>query len=165
MKIVVGKVLSGPAGTATELNWKRERRDPPDWTATLAGWFLNCPGQSPAWEHYLLSIIHLRPIEGVKPAVVNVPGATHEILMVALDPGKNPKPEDSYSWSFLRPTNLMEQVQLPDDESAVDLLHDCVVAVLDGRLWAEPMLSGQVEPWRTVLVKAAAHIRGEEHAP
>jgi hypothetical protein len=29
--------------------------------------------------------------------------------------------------------------------------------------WVEPPLSGQKEPWHTVLIRSAAHLRGEPH--
>lgn len=163
MRMTEGKTLRGPAGTAIELH--PVELDRPDQAATLATWWLECPGQSPAWSHYVLSIIHLRPIPGVKPAHVRVPGATHEVMLLALDPAKEPRPDDTATWSFLRPHNLMEQVQLPGDTEAVEMLELCIPLVLDGRLWAEAPLAGQVEPWRTVLIKTAAHARGEEHAP
>lgn len=159
-----GQILRGVNGTATEVILPTPRPTP-DQEATLAYWFLDCPGQAVAWNNYGLAVIHLRPIEGVRPAIVRVPGATHEVMLVALNPEKNPTLNDPASWQILTPINLMEQVQLPDDESAVDLLRDAAQAVVDGILWAEPPLAGQVEPWRTVLIKTAAHIRGEEHAP
>lgn len=164
MKLSVGRILKGPAGTATEVLMEGKRATP-DQTATLSTWFFDCPGQSPFWDNYLLSIIHLRPIEGVKPADIRVPGATHEVLLLALDPNKKPQATKLKSWSWLLPMNLCEQVELPDDKAAVVLLAQVAGAVVDGRLWAEPPLSGQKEPWRTVLVRTAAHHRGEEHAP
>jgi len=163
MRVHRGRALNGPAGTAVEV--VVDEVDVPDHAATLAVWFLTCPGQSPAWGSYLLSVIHLRPIEGVRPAVVQVPGATHEAALAALSPDGHPTPDDPRSWHPLAPYNVMEQVVVPDDRSAVELLERAAQAVLDGVLWAEPPLSGQVEPWRTVLAKTAAHARGEVHAP
>lgn len=165
MKFTTGETLTGPAGTAVEITYDPDTVDRPDQLATVTAWFLHCPGQSPAWEHYLLATVHLRPIEEVKPAVINVPGATHEVLLLALDPAKDPVPTDNLSWSYLRPYNLVEQVEVPDDDAARSLLRMCTQAVVDGVLWAEPPLSGQKEPWRTSLLKTAAHLRGEEHAP
>jgi len=98
MRTHAGREWTGPAGSAIEIVIDEVAR--PDQLATVASWFLTCPGQSPAW-----------------------------------------------------------------DEAAVELLDLAVRAVLDGRLWAEAPLSGQVEPWRTVLIKTSAHARGEEHAP
>jgi len=160
-----GVTLTGPAGTATEILWRLEDTDPPDWTGMVASWFLTCPGQSPAWNDYLLSIIHLRPIEGVKPAVITVPHATHEVLLFALNPGAYPTVTDPSTWARLTPHNVCEQIQLPDDEAATRLLRKCANGVLHGVLPAEPPLAGAVEPWRTVLIKTAAHLRGEPHAP
>jgi hypothetical protein len=164
VKLSKGLVLIGADGSATDVVMTG-KPPTPDQAATLRTFFLDCPGQSPAWQHYLLSIIHLRPIEGVREAVIRFPGATHEVLIVALDPSKKPTATKRRSWSFLWPTNLEQQVQLDNDDQAHALLLDCARAVVDGRLWAEPPLSGQVEPWRTVLIKTAAHYRGEIHAP
>lgn len=164
MKSAEGEVLAGSAGSAVEIVYTREADDPPDWSASLAAWFLTCPGQSPAWEHYVLSTIHLRPIDGVRPAVIRVPGATHEVLLYACDPRSDPT-ADPATWRPLHPINVMEQVTLPDDASAAALLRDTALAVVVGLLWAEPPLSGQVEPWRTSLIRTSAHFRGEEHAP
>lgn len=157
------QVLPGLTGTATEL--RIISGGTPAQAATLATWFLRCPGQSPAWDRYLLSIIHLRDLPGVPPAEVRVPGATHEVLLFALDPEPDPQPTAPDSWRFLHPHNVMEQVQLPHDTAAIELLAKCAQAVLAGILPAEPMLAGAVEPWRTTLIRSAAHMRGEEHAP
>jgi hypothetical protein len=163
MRVHRGRTMTGPAGTAVEVII--DEVAVPDHAATLATWFLHCPGQSPAWDKYLLSAVHLRPIEGVRPAAVNLPGATHEVLLLALVPDAGPTPDDPSTWVPMQPFNLMEQVVMPDDESTVVMLEMAVQAVLDGVLWAEPPLSGQVEPWLTALVKTSAHARGEAHAP
>ena len=157
-----GREFSGPFGTATEVILKS---DVLDHGAHIGTWLLHCPGQSPAWEHYMLSAVHLRPIPGEsKPATIKVPGATHEFLVLALNPERTPTP-DNPPWPHLTPANVVEQVELPDDAAAAELLALCAQAVVDGVLPAEPPLAGQVEPWRTVLIKSAAHARGEVHAP
>lgn len=166
MRLGEGLVEEGPAGTAVELVFPPvEERDPPATAATVAGWFVRAPGQSPAWECYVVSVVHLRPIEGAPPAVVTVPRSTHELLVVALDPRLDPRPVDTGSWSFLRPVNVCEQAELPDDDAAVELCRLAARAIVAGVLPAEPMLAGAVEPWRTSIVRTSAHLRGEEHAP
>jgi hypothetical protein len=151
------------AGTATEV--VVDQHDLPDTQATISLWFLECPGQTPFWDKFILAIIHLRPIKAVRAAHVSVPHATHEVLLVALDPDSDPRADDPDSWHHLLPVNVVEQIELPDDEAAAVLLGQCAAAVLDGHLWAEPPLSGQLEPWRTAVLKTAAHHRGEAHAP
>lgn len=161
-----GRILTGAFGTATEVLFHSAE---PDHQAHIGTWLLDCPGQSPAWSHYALMCVHLRPLAGEsKSAHIRFPGATHEILLLALNPETNPSPsadDPPGSWDFLRPINLCEQVQLPGDAAAAELLAEAAQAVVDGILWAEPPLSGQKEPWRTCLIKSAAHARGEVHAP
>lgn len=160
-----GRVLTGPFGTATEV--VVENDPDPDHQAHIGTWLLDCPGQSPAWSLYMLAAVHLRSFPGEsKPATIRVPRATHEFLVLALDPKFDATPDDlPGTWRFLRPVNVCEQVELPDDETAAAVLYKCAQAVVDGVLPAEPMLSGAVEPWRSVLIKTAAHVRGEVHAP
>jgi len=158
--ISLGERLTGRAGDATEITF-----GPDDGTidqeATVATWFIDAPGQSPAWRHYVLGVVHLRPIEGqTRPPVVTEAGATHEIIMYACDPELDPTPDDMESWEPLRPLNLVAQFQVPDDEAARSLLRLTAQAVVEGRLWAEPPLSGQTEPWHTIISQTSAHFRG-----
>lgn len=157
---IVGDTLTGSAGTATEV---RITRSPHPEYAAVASWFFTCPGQAPLWDNYLLSIVHLRPIDD-KPAFLDWPGASHEVFLVALDPADSPT-TDPETWRHLNPLNFVMQVELPDDAAAVELARLCARAVVDGVLWAEPSVHGMSEPWRSSLIKTSAHLRGEEHAP
>lgn len=161
MKVKLGRIYVGAAGRATEVVHELEDSDPRATAATLGQWFLQCPGQSPVWQHYLLSVIHLRPIPWVIPAVVIRKGATHEVMLVALDPKKNPVPEDFRTWTWLSPVNFLGQIELPSDEDARKVLETLAHAVADGILWAEPPLSGQREPWETQLRHLEAHAAGK----
>lgn len=163
MILTIGAELDGPAGHATEL-LASENTLLADWRATIGVWMLWCPGQSPFWDLYRLSAVHLRPIEGQQyEPKLWYPEATHEIQLVALNPEKCviPVMTDTATWEALIPYNLIEQVTLPDDASAATLLAQAAMAVVDGKVWAEPPLSGQVEPWRGLLQGTAAHFRGE----
>jgi hypothetical protein len=55
------------------------------------------------------------------------------------------------SLEYASPYNLQEQIIMPSDEAAINLLKHAVDQVVDGNLWAEPPLSHQVEPWRSWL--------------
>lgn len=153
------RILQGYAGRAFHVDGGY-----PSAPATVTVWFIEAPGQSPTWSHYLLSVVHLREVVGVPAAVVNVPGATHEVMLFALDPGQNPEPGRAESWSPLFPLNVVLQLELPNDAAAAELCGLAAQAVVDGLLWAEPPMSGQREPWRSSLLKTAAHLRGEAHA-
>jgi hypothetical protein len=147
----------GPAGSAYEIDIADHSN------ATVASWFLDCPGQSPLWQHYVLSIIHLRAEEGLPEPVIHVPHATHEVWLYALDPTQHPSLKITSSRVPMTPFNFVDQVQLPDDEAAVVMIESAVQAITMGILWAEPPLSGQLEPWRTAMIQTAAHLRGEAH--
>lgn len=151
VKVHIFRVLSGPAGTAHEQFIEFESSDQPDHRRTVASWFIRAPRQWVAWDCYLLSVVHLRPVKDAKPAVILESGATHEFLLVALDPGKQPRAGDPKSWFHVTPMNLEQQLRLPSDETAAALLAWCAREVVEGRLWAEPPLSGMVEPWRGTL--------------
>lgn len=161
MKISLGKKLTARAGTATELLLTWEATDKPDFQGTVAGWFLDCPGQSPAWRHYGLSVISLRDIPGVKPARIDKPGATHEVMLVAYDPKANPDPLEPDSWLMLTPMNFAGQICLPSDEHAKSMLYSLAQGVIHGILWAEPPLSGQREPWARQLELCEEHAAGK----
>lgn len=162
MKITTSRVLNGPAGTATEV--LIEGPFPrPEWAACIGTWFFYCPGQSVAWHNYLLQIIHLRHIPGTHKPYINTPHATHEVVLQALNPAKNPVPTDNETWGRLTPLNFVDQFELPSDAAALEMLEMAALAVVNGVLWAEPPLSGQKEPWLTTLLQTSAHIRGEDH--
>jgi hypothetical protein len=110
-----------------------------DATATvLAVYLLDVPSAHPAWDCYLLSIIHLRDVPGIPAAHREFPTATHEILLWALNP------ESDASWNgiafppegrfLLTPPNLIEQVELPSDEYALELVALLARAFIDGIL-------------------------------
>lgn len=160
----LGRVLNAAYGVATEVIPVTVTKV--DETATVAAWFLVCPMQSPAWDTYVLAVVHLRDIEGQEhPPRITVPRATHELMVYACDPSKRPRAHDPETWHPLLPLNVVEQVELPDDAAGVSLAEQAAWAVVRGYLPAEPPFSNSREPWLSSMVKTAAHLRGEEHAP
>lgn len=156
-------MLVGPSGRAQNILVEPKDIKYPDHNATLATWFITAPGQSLFWPNFLLAIYHLRDMEGVRPAVKTYEGVTHELVLAALNPDKNPQPLNIETWQHLRPINFLIQLELPSDEKAKELLALAAHAIVDGVLWAEPPLSGQQEPWRSSMLRTAAHLRGEAH--
>lgn len=156
--MVLGELLDGPFGTAQQVSVKGRKAK-----GTLSTYFIEAGGQNPFWHCYTLHILTLADHPKLPPAHKQFPSATHEIILAALDPTAHPWPGSIRSWKMLHPLNLVEQVELPSDEAARELLRSCAAGVVQGHLWAEPGLSGAVEPWRTVLVRSAAHLRGEVH--
>lgn len=90
-------------------------------------WLLHCPGEHPFWSWYIVSSCALRDVAGVRPAKVNVLGATHEILVIALNPDYVPgdgwytaHETEAWGWHYMEPANLSEQVLgLTDADAAI----------------------------------------------
>ena len=107
----------------------------PDQTATLATWIVHAPWAHPIWSQYAVTLIHLRDIQGVKPAHKYDPRATHEVQVWALDPearlrpGDPPKPR-----MLLTPQNFVGQWNAQDDECAKTHIENVVRAIVNGRL-------------------------------
>lgn len=147
--------VGGPAGTATALEVVGPLDSAAE-AATVALWLFDCPGQSVGWSRYVFWTIHLRPLPGLGPGAVLVPGATHEFLLAALDPSEKLDPLDSLTWAPLSPFNLVQQVILTGgDDQARRIARLSSEHVVAGRLWAEPPLSGQRHPWDGWLVEAS----------
>jgi hypothetical protein len=160
VKTTFGECLNGVAGSAVELITEGPM-DRPEHGATLSAWFLRCPNQSPAWDCYMLTVIHLRPIPGSSPAEIERAGATHQMLLIALAPDKKPVPGDPDSWQFLHPVNLSYQAVFRSDADAVEALRTCAKEVVDGRLWAEPPLSHMIAPWDQFIEERNNAPRGQ----
>lgn len=109
----------------------------PPGTAVVKSWLLTLPDHHPLWDHYSLSVITLAEIPGVPAPVIAVPGATHEILLLALDPNSTPQPDNPESFVYLTPVNYAIQVQLESDTPAIRAGQALVDALLRGYLWAE----------------------------
>lgn len=136
-RIAAPPTFTGHAGYA----WRLEmppvgQRGLPDHDGTVDMVIVKVAGAHPLWDHWMLSVIHLRPIEGVRPAHITRPGATHEVIFVALDPGR-PLPASlvvasSFRPHFLLPVDLAEQIIASDDAQAQQIFELAVRAIVSG---------------------------------
>lgn len=151
--------MEGPVGSAIEISYEPEPEvgDPPD-SGLVASWVLHCPGQSLGWEYFCLSVVHLRDLPGMRPPVLTTPGASHEVILMALSPDDPVPPAGPVK--FLTPLNFVEQTYVSSDHDAHRLGEFLVKSMVAGQLWAEPPLSGQKEPWSSMLQSTAAHLCG-----
>ena len=160
----------GPYGRAVGL----EMPDIPEAAETVCSWLITAPVWHPMWSQYLLAVVRLRDgVPGFVPPVRQFPGATHELLVVTLNPEHGPytaEGMDRYHRSgnlpTLSPVNVAEQIEGTDAE-ATELAKLAVWAIVHGHL--EPESSNGAQriraAWKSSLIKTLAHIRGEEHAP
>lgn len=153
-------------------DWKAWRIPPPkDKPKTSLGtWLIEAPGIAPAWTHYLLGVAVLRDVEGVEPALLQYTDADYELLLCAINPGKDGKfvPDpDSPPWKTLRPVTLALQFGGVSDFQAKTILDLFAEQVVKGQLSPEPggvNLPGiSKEAWRQALAATLACMSEGKH--
>ena len=170
--------IVGPHGTVEHV--PMPERDDPGLTdaaraalqSTRGTWLITSPGWTPAWSQYVLSIVELSDYPGLPPAYRKFDGATHELLVFALNPEAGLQTVATVQdhcrigdLPYLQPLNVAEQFECTDDEiETVAWL--AARAVVQGHLPPEPPLgyASFREMWLTACTKTLAHLRGEAHA-
>lgn len=123
-----------------------------DRKALLHAWRIRAPWAHPVWYDYSLSLIHLRDLPGMGPAKLNLPGATHEFHLYALD--LDNQVDLSYPPKCLLPANFGAQFIAEDDEMAERRMEETIKEVCDGYLSPDTdYLSHWVERFGSNLIK------------
>lgn len=132
----------------------------PDHSACLAQWLLNGPFH-PMWSWWAISVIHLRPIEGVRPAVLQYPEAEHELMIVSINPScYPPDPDGVESLALLQPLDLQYQFHGVGDDNAREICGLVIDAILDGRGSPDSDFRGF---WKNSLDTTVEHYRDGTH--
>lgn len=127
----------------------------------LGGWLLDIPNVSPAWRHFYLSVIHLRDEPGDDPAVLEFPGATHELVLWALDHTQGePDRHRPQEFRRMQPINVHLQFAADTDEQAVSVLQHVAQALVDGSLPVEPVgIRDADKVWAERVAWFAGHVK------
>ena len=159
----------GPFGTATHL---QVNPDLPGADTTVCWWLLSGLRWHPLWNQFALVVVHLRPTHGTPPPRLHFPGATHELLVMALNPERGPRTPTDLAANGLGPNAWLTPLDVVHQFEATDTEMQTLAGML-----AEACVQGWLTPstddarqalremWLTVCVKTLAHGRGEEHAP
>lgn len=115
--------------------------------AAVGVWLLHRPDAHPFWHNYLIGVAHLREEEGIAPPVKARPEATHEIIILALDPKTAPDPDRYDSICPLHPPNLAWQIDRHSDASARLLCEKLVKAMVTGALSPDTDHTSCQERW------------------
>lgn len=156
--------LEGIAGRAWRVPF-----DQRDWPCAIASWVFFSPYQAAAWSGYYLGLIHLRDVPGIPPATLEFPGATHEIVVHALDDrGRDIDPDDCNGplcamRARLTPLNYQRAFVVNNDAEALQLAEALARAFVAGGLPLEPVLSGQRWPVHNAIDETAKCIREGGH--
>lgn len=136
-----------------------------DETATLACWLVVSPCFHPFWSRWLIYCIHLRDIEGVKPAFKQFAEATHEFAIFSLNPEKYSNHEEGLpppkGWGLMTPMDVMEHFTVKSDEEAINLTAHAIRAICDGRLSPD---QDYRRHWANCIQTTARHYREGRHA-
>jgi hypothetical protein len=131
--ITVDPTINGPHARAWKLvAMARDGRD----HAGVAGWLIEAPWAHPFWHSYRLSLIHLRPMEGLAEPIIYLEGATHEIVLYALNPETPREPAllSTGDVAVLDPPNFVAQMIMGSDDAAADKVGAAVDMICQGRL-------------------------------
>lgn len=125
--------LEGPHGKAWEKDLESMRKKYPDiQDTTVKAYVVEAAWAHPFWKHYFIGVISFADVEGIEPAEIRLEGATHEIIVVALNPDEIPTVDDNDA--FLTPINFTGQFKATTDEAASELLKFTVYEILNGIL-------------------------------
>lgn len=119
---------------------------------------VEAPWAHPVWHSYMLMAVHLRPLPGFPPPKINLTGATHEVMLYALDPEYTPRLDDVQK--YLTPGNFHGQWIAESDAAATAKVEGCVNDILNGllspdtdhrRTWTELFSDSNIKPeWKGV---------------
>lgn len=129
----------GPRGKAWAIDLDAARatlKVAPEADATVAGWIVEAPWAHPAWHSYLIVLLHLRPLADARPTIFHLEGATHELLVMALNPEspREPMITGKARTNWLEPANFAAQIIEPSDGAARDRIINAVQLIVDGKL-------------------------------
>lgn len=129
-----------------------------DQEATLAVWLVQGPFH-PIWDKWLVSMIHLRDIPGVRPAEKK-PGMTHEIVMVAVHPTADVSvDEPPNSVPLLEPVDQVIQFAAATDEMAQQVFEEVIDLICRG---ASPDQDYRAA-WNQVIPEIAQRMRDNDN--
>lgn len=162
--------MRGPDRTGQAARaWRLKAPVHEDRPALLRTWIIHGRGFHAAWDHWMVSAVHLRDIDGQK-ANKQFPEATHEFVIAALDPGfpvdidaiESDPSHDGIR--FLTPLDLAHHVELPEPPTG-DLQAAEMTDMMVARICAGAASPDQ--DWRRYWIKAlnatAEHYRSGQH--
>lgn len=158
----------GPYGNMRFIPHKPTR---PEHQAHVVAYLIDAPGWHPVWNQYQLAVVSLKEFDGVPDPILKFPGATHELLVVAINPEYQQTVSSMIQHGtdgklpYLTPVNIAEQFEATDEEME-KLAWLCGRAVVSGQL--NPETGDGPErvrmEWLSACVKTLAHIRQEPHS-
>lgn len=113
------------------------------------------------WNWWMVGVIHLREIEGVKPPHKQYPEAEYELMIVSLNPEAGEPDVDGApgTLSFLSPVDVVEQFHGITDEQAAQVCEAAVKSICMGTMSPDQDFRSA---WHRVIQQTVAQYRGDE---
>lgn len=123
--------IEGVYGRAWKQDFESFKRRNPGLPAdsSVCGWIVSAPWAYPLRSCYMIACVSLKDSPGLQPAKVMLPGATHEVFVVALDPEQKRIPLND-SPKMLRPVNFAGQWVAASDDDARLKIEGCVKEIV-----------------------------------
>lgn len=103
--------------------------------SSVCAWCVNAPWANIFWSNYAIMCVHLRDQPNqTKPPTINLPGATHEIIVLALDPNFTPEIDPDPGLHYLTPANFAGQFKVASDAAAEEVVEKIVRRICAGTL-------------------------------
>jgi len=126
----------------------------------LGWWLLHVPGAHPFWSWWSATLVHLRPVEGLRSPSKQYPAAEYELVSAALDPRGEPFDPAEPKLTFLHPFDLVFQFHGVSDRDACRVLHGYVRSIVQGG-WSPD--SDWRSRWERSLALTVRHLRDGLH--
>lgn len=104
----------------------------PSDAGSLARYYVRAPGRHPFWEWWLVSVVHLQPAPGLRPAHKQYPLAEYEFSIITMDPRACPPDDDRFT--ILTPLDVVFQFDGVTPQDATRMAQAGVIAILNNRL-------------------------------
>lgn len=75
--------------------WRSARSTVAHLPANIGAWVVDAPGAHACWRVWIVLLVHLRHVDGLAPAIVTRPGATHQVVTVPVNPDQEVDPDET----------------------------------------------------------------------
>jgi hypothetical protein len=132
--------------------------------SVLVSYVVHCPNAHAFWSWWLVSVIHLRPVEGQPPAVLRYPEAQYEFSTIAIEPpervphNKLARPEAPFK--LMMPMDVEVQFHGVTDEQAGTVCALSVRSMVQGVAYPD---SDYRSAWEHLIRGTVEHLKAGKH--
>lgn len=128
--------------------------------SSIVSWLIEAKNANPMWHSYAMHLIHLRDMPGLGRPKIYLPGATHEIMLFALNP-EMARDLQNYPHVLL-PINFAAQFIAICDDWAIARINETVFEIVNGGLSPDTdHLQSWIQRFGSAMLKGHPATAGE----